>query len=145
MAANPDRNREDVFKRANAFLSEAPDLESEEAVRRYLSTAGIDVAKSQEQARTLVTKMIGRRRLERAAARRVERLRLLDRIKAAAVRIGTSAAEQLHELAKGGDLHGAEMLARKFEQSCPEDAASLEEDLALLKEIEKDDGPDTSK
>ena len=144
MAENTNRNRDDVFKRANAFLTEVPDLNSDEGVKRYLKSAGIDVAKSQEQARTLVTKMIAKRRLEGVMARRTDKIKLLDRIRSAAAKFGASAAE-LREMVTCGDLNGAEMLARKFESSCPEDVASLEEDLALLKEIEKEDCTDASK
>jgi hypothetical protein len=145
MAENSDRNREDIFKRANAYLNEIPDLRTDDAVNRYLKNVGIDIAKTQEQARTLVTKMIGKRRLDRAMARRANKLSILDRIRAAASKLESSAAQQLQELVKIGDLNGAEMLARKFEASCPEDAASLQDDLALLKEIEKEDGTDASK
>jgi hypothetical protein len=106
MAENSDRNREDIFKRANAYLNEIPDLRTD---------------------------------------RRANKLSILDRIRAAASKLESSAAQQLQELVKIGDLNGAEMLARKFEASCPEDAASLQDDLALLKEIEKEDGTDASK
>jgi SAM-dependent MidA family methyltransferase len=145
MAANPDRNSEDVFKRANAYLADVPKLDSDEAIERYLKQSGIDISKTQEQAKMLVTRMIANRRLERAKARRNEKLQILDRIKSLASNFGASAAKQLQELIQAGDLHGAEMLARKFEESCPEDVTSLEEDLALLKEIEKDNGADGGK
>ena len=145
MAENFERNREDVFKRANAYLSEIPDLESEEAVKRYLQDSGIDISKAQDKAKMLVTRIIANRRLERAKIRRNEKLQILDRIKAVASNFGASAAKQLQALVQGGDLHGAEMLARKYEESCPEDVASLEEDLALLKKIEEDSSPDAGK
>jgi DNA-directed RNA polymerase subunit F len=43
------------------------------------------------------------------------------------------------------DLEGAQMFARKFEKLHPEDVASLEEDLALLREIEKEKDLDAGK
>lgn len=144
MSENSGSNRDDVFKRANAYLSEVPNLDSDEAIQRYLKNSGVDISKIQVQAKELVAKMIGKRRLERAKAQRSEKISLLDRIKTKASNFGASAAKQLEELVQLGDLHGAEMLARKFEESCPEDAASLQEDLALLIEIEKEDGADAS-
>jgi hypothetical protein len=145
MAANSDRNREDVLKRANAYLFEVPDTESNEAIKRYLKEAGIDISKVQERAKTLVTKVIANRRLEQARARRRQKLQILERITSLASRLGASAAQQLEELVQSQDLEGAQMLARKFEELHPEDMASLQEDLALLQEIEKENGPDAGK
>jgi hypothetical protein len=145
MAANSDRNREDVLKRANAYLFEVPDTESNEAIKRYLKEAGIDISKVQERAKTLVTKVIADRRLEQARARRRRKLQILERITGLASRLGASAAQQLQELVQSQDLQGAQMLARKFEELHPEDMASLQEDLALLQEIEKENGPDAGK
>ena len=142
MAENFQRSRNDVFKRVNAYLREAPDLESDEAIKRYLASAGVDVSKAQAKAKALVTRILAHRRLERARKRRSEKLQILDRIKARALNLGETSGRRLQELVQAGDLREAALLARKFEQSCPEDVASLEEDLALLDEIEKDNGPD---
>lgn len=145
MAENFEQSRSDVFKRANAYLHEAPDLESDEAIKRYLASLGIDVSKAEAKAKALVTRMLADRRLERARRRRNEKIQILDRIKASALNFGETSGRRLQELVQAGDLHGAALLARKFEQSCPEDVASLEEDLALLDEIEKDNEPDAGK
>jgi hypothetical protein len=144
MAYNSDRTREDVLKRANAYLHEAPSLESNEAIKRYLASAGVDVPKAQEKAKALVTRMLANRRLDLARQRRITKIDILTRIKTRASNFGES-GRRLLSLAESGDLNGAALLARKFEESCPEDVASLEEDLALLDEIEKDNEPDAGR
>jgi hypothetical protein len=145
MSENFDQNRDDVFKRANAYLHEVPDLDSDEAVKRYLASAGIDASKARENAMALVKRVLGRRRMEQARQKRDGKLQVLDRIKTRAFSLGEPAGRRLLSLAESGDLNGAMLLARKFEESCPEDVASLEEDLALLDELGKDDGPDAGK
>jgi hypothetical protein len=145
MGAKPDRNPEDIVRRVNAYLSEIPNIESEEAIQRYVKEAGVDISEVQDRAKALVTKVIASRRLDRARAKRSQKLRLLERIKGFASHLGSSAAQQLQDLVYSSDLEGAQMFARKFEKLHPEDVASLEEDLALLREIEKEKDPDAGK
>jgi hypothetical protein len=145
MGAKPDPNREDVLRRVNAYLSEVPDMESDEAIQRYVKEAGVEISEVQERAKTLVTKVIAGRRLDRARVKRAEKLRILERIKVFASQLGSSAAQQLQDLVYSSDLEGAQMLARKFEKLHPEDVASLQEDLAFLRELEKEKDPDVGK
>lgn len=145
MSAKPDRNREDVLRRVNAYLSEVSNMESDEAIQRYVKEAGVEISEVQERAKTLVTKVIAGRRLDRARVKRAEKLRILERIKVFTSQLGSSVAQQLQDLVNSSDLEGAQMLARKFEKLRPEDVASLQEDLALLRELEKEKDPDVGK
>lgn len=141
MAADSNPNPFDALKRAHALLSEPPKLDSDAAIDRYLKESGIDISKAQNKAKTLVAKALGARKLERAKALRERRLQLLEKIKNYAGTIG----EKFAELIASGDVQGAQVLARKFEETHPDDIASLQEDLLLLSEIEKDNDLDGSK
>jgi hypothetical protein len=141
MPANSDPNPAESLRRVHALLSDIPKLDSDATVDRYLKESGIDITKAQNKAKVLMAKALASRKLERARARRERRLQLLEKIKNYAGTVG----QRFEELIASGDVEGAQILARKFEETHPDDIASLQEDLILLSEIGKDDDLDANR
>jgi len=137
--SNESPQDNNALRRLHTVLSESqdlhPDVMSEAQLQHYLQANKIDAKDSVKDFQKLLTRTEGQIRIQRAREKRIviESLRkgVMQGSMAAVEEIKKKIEGMIAELSKS-DIQQAQVYAREFEKSSPEDLASLAEDMLLL-------------
>jgi hypothetical protein len=128
-----------LLQSGHSYIS--PEEQNTAKLDIFLKLYSESTDKAQERLISLIAKTKGQQRLQTAKIQRERILKLRDHLIASVERLNDNSQDIANRLINAIDHKNSSeiaILARKFEQSAPDDLRSLKEDIAWLEELAKD-------